>query len=45
MKKVDVPLQHMAGIISTYIVLHNICTGKDGFDQAWMKEVEKELQR
>jgi hypothetical protein len=45
LKKADVPLQHMADIIWTYIVLHNICIGKDGFDQGWMKEVEKELQR
>jgi hypothetical protein len=45
MKKADVPMQHMADIVSTCIVFHNIFIGKDGFDRGWMKEFEKELRR
>jgi hypothetical protein len=37
----------MVDIVSTCIVLYNICTieKKDGFDGRWIKEVLKNLQK
>ncbi len=42
MKNEDVPLWHMVDIVSTCIVLHNICTTKkDGFDGKYIKSGKK----
>jgi hypothetical protein len=45
-KRADVPLRSMADIVSTCIVLHNLCIiTKDKFDSNWIKEVEAELKK
>lgn len=46
MKRTNVLLQIMDDIVSTCMVLQNICTfGKDGFDRRWIEEGEIFLQR
>jgi hypothetical protein len=36
----------MVDIVSTCIVLHNICTiGKDGLNRKWIEEVKIEFQK
>ena len=46
MRRSDIPLRHMAGVIATCFTLHNMCTiGKDKFDTDWIEEAERELNR
>jgi hypothetical protein len=43
---VDVPLRSVADIVSTYIVLYNLCIiTKDKFDSVWIEEAEAELKK
>ncbi len=45
-KRADVPLRSMADIVSTCIVLHNLCIiTKDKFDAIWIDEAEVELKK
>jgi hypothetical protein len=45
-KRADVLLRSMADIVSTCIVLHNLCIiTKDKFDSIWNEEVEAELKK
>ena len=45
-KKTDVSLQSMTDIVSTCIVLHNLCIiTKDKFDAIWLEEAEVELHK
>lgn len=45
-KRADVPLRSMADIVSTCIVLHNLCIiTKDKFDAIWIEEAEVELHK
>jgi hypothetical protein len=44
MKRTNVLLQHMDNVVSTCMVLQNICTF-DGFDRRWIEEDERKLQR
>jgi hypothetical protein len=42
-QKTDVPLRSVADIVSTCIVLHNLCIiTKDKFDSIWIEEAEAE---
>ena len=44
MRRVDISLGYMTDVVSTCIVIHNMCTiGKDTFDIEWIEEVEREL--
>ena len=46
MRRFDIPLRHMADVVATCIILHNMCTiGKDKFDIEWIEEAERELNR
>jgi hypothetical protein len=45
-KRADVLLRSVADIVSTCIVLHNLCIiTKDKFDSIWIEEVEVELMK
>lgn len=45
-KRADVPLRSVADIVSTCIVLHNLCIiTKDKFDATWIDEAEVELKK
>ena len=45
-KRADVPLRSIADIVSTCIVLHNLCIiTKDKFDTIWIEEAEVELKK
>jgi hypothetical protein len=45
-KRAYVPLRSVADIVSTCIVLHNLCINtKDKFDSNWIEEVEAELKK
>ena len=45
-KKIDVPLRSMADIVSTCIILYNLCIiTKDKFDAIWIEEAEVELYK
>jgi hypothetical protein len=45
MKHMDCPLCFISDVVSTCIILHNICILlKDAFDRTWIEDVEKELQ-
>jgi hypothetical protein len=45
-KRADVPLRSMADIVSTCIVLHNLCIiMKDKFYSNWIEEAEAELKK
>ena len=46
MRRAYIPLRHMADIVTTCIVLHNMCTiENDKFDMEWIEEVEIKLNR
>ena len=46
MRRCDVPLRMIPDIVSTCIVMHNLCiTMKDGFDVDWITEAEEQLQK
>ena len=41
MRHIDVPLQHMIHIVTTWIVLHNMCTiSKDKFDREFIEKID-----
>jgi hypothetical protein len=45
-KRADVPLRSVADIVSTCIVLHNLCIiTNDKFDSIWIEEAEAELKK
>jgi hypothetical protein len=45
-KWADVPLKSVANIVSTFIVLHNLCIIiEDKFDPIWIKELESRLKK
>ena len=42
MRRANIPLRHMADVVVTCIILHNMCTiGKDKFDIEWVEEAER----
>lgn len=46
MRRVDIPLRHMANVDAICIVLHNMCIiGKNKFDIERIEEAERELNR
>ena len=46
MRRANIPLRHIADVIATCIILHNMCTiGNDKFDIEWIEKVERELNR
>jgi hypothetical protein len=45
-KRADVPIKSVADIVSTCIILHNLCIiTKDKFDSIWIEEAEAELKK
>jgi hypothetical protein len=45
MKRMDYSLCFTLDVVSTCIILHNICIlSKDAFDRTWIEDIEKELQ-
>jgi hypothetical protein len=45
MKCMDYSLCFILDVISTCIIVHNICIlSKNAFDRTWIEDVEKELQ-
>jgi hypothetical protein len=45
MKQMDYSLCFIMDVVSTCIILHNICIlSKDAFDRTWIENVEKQLQ-
>jgi hypothetical protein len=45
MKRMNYSLCFILDVVSTCIILHNICIlSKDAFDRTWIEDVEKKLQ-
>jgi hypothetical protein len=45
-KRADVPIRSMTNIVSSCIVLHNLCIiTKDKFDAIWIEEAEMKLHK
>ena len=46
MKRIDISLQHMADVVVTCIILHNMCIIENNkFDIEWIEETKRELNR